>query len=83
MQTGIRSPDVLRSLRTDFIVPVKEHLGVWNKGEHCPYLSAANHLMVSGPVDLEDSEEAGMQMRILDMWVHKILDAIDGVEKGL
>ncbi|EKM56978.1 uncharacterized protein PHACADRAFT_208146 [Phanerochaete carnosa HHB-10118-sp] len=41
------------------------------------------HLEAWGEVDLEESEEAGMQMRILEMWVQRVLDTVKGIEQGL
>ena len=38
VQTGIRSPDVLCDIRKNFLIPIRAHLDVWNKGEHLTIL---------------------------------------------
>ncbi|GJE86403.1 hypothetical protein PsYK624_024830 [Phanerochaete sordida] len=62
---GVRSHDVLRSLREEFLAPLKARLEEWNT------------------VDLGDAAEARMQLQILDMWVHRVLDGVQQVEQGL
>ncbi|KAM5531389.1 hypothetical protein V8D89_014913 [Ganoderma adspersum] len=64
-QTGVRDPDSLKNAQIALLRPLRNSIMKWKK---------------DSDADQEQDHDAAMQLDILNMWLERVQDAIDGIE---
>ncbi|KAM5533923.1 hypothetical protein V8D89_012463 [Ganoderma adspersum] len=70
-QTGVRDPDSLKNAQIALLRPLRNSIMKWKK---------ALVLQLDSDADQEQDHDAAMQLDILNMWLERVQDAIDGIE---